>query len=74
MKGKDTTTTPAADAGTTPAAAVLWRCKVTRAGAGKVYGACRHKRGAGAVVELTEAEAAAAESQGWVTREGVSQD
>ncbi len=74
MKSKnDTTTEPAADAGTTPAAAVQWRCKVLKAGAGKTYGANKHKRGVGAVVILTEAEAVAAEGQGWVKREGVAQ-
>ena len=74
MKGKDTTTDePAADAGTNPAAAVQWRCKVLKAGAGKTYGSKRHKKGIGAVVLLTEAEASAAEGQGWVKREGLAQ-
>lgn len=75
MKGeKDTTTTdaPAAAAGTTPAAAVQWRCKVLKAGAGKSYGTNKHKRGVGAAVLLTEAEATAAEAQGWVKREGIA--
>lgn len=73
MKRTTTTTEPAAEAGTTPAAAVQWRCKVLKAGAGKTYGLNKHKRGVGAVVILTEAEAVAAEGQGWVKREGVAQ-
>ncbi len=71
MKSKTTTTEPAADAGTTPATAVQWRCKVTKAGAGKTYGTNKHKRGVGALVILSEVEAAAAEGLKWVTREGV---
>ncbi len=63
--------TPAADAGSTPAAAVQWRCKVLKAGAGKTYGTNRHKRGLNAIVLLTEAEATAAEGQGWVIRQGI---
>lgn len=75
MKGNETTTdAPAGAAGNASAAAVQWRCKVTKAGAGKVYGACKHKRGVGAVVVLTDAEAKAAESQGWVTRAGVAEE
>lgn len=59
------------DTDTAPAGAVHWRCKVTAAGAAKQYGASKHKKGRGALVVLTEAEAAAAEKQGWVTREGL---
>ena len=57
---------------TKPAGAVKWRCKVTEAGAGKQHGESKHLKGRGAIVVLTEAEADAAEKQGWVTRVGVA--
>ncbi len=73
MKKTIDPTTPAV-AGTTPAGAVQWRCKVTKEGAGKSYGANKHKRGLGALVLLTDEEVTAAESQKWVTREGISNE
>ena len=55
-----------------PAKGVHYTCEVLAAGAGKTYGSIdRHKKGRGARVTLSEAEAAAAEKQGWVKKVGI---
>jgi len=74
MNTNDTTETAAAKpAGSTDAGAVQWLCTVTKAGAKKRYGSDRHLKGRGAQVRLTEAEAKAAEAQGWVQIDGISE-
>jgi hypothetical protein len=71
MNDKPTDKKAAAEtAGSPNASAVQWRCEVTEAGAGRVYGSSRHRKGRGALVTLGDTEATEAEAKGWVVKAG----